>query len=511
MICVSLGRVRHKEMIATHQALAEIGAPLVELRIDWLRYPPDLGRVIKVRPTPTVITCRRPQDGGRWRGNEDDRQMLLRQAIVAGVDYVDLESDIAAKIPRYGKTKRIVSYHNFETTAPDLRDLHASLCQLDADIVKIVTMANSPADNARLLELIQDAPKPTIAFCMGEIGTPSRILCGKYGAPFTYATFSKERVLAPGQLSFEVMRDLYRYESINSETAVFGVLGDPIAHSWSPLIHNTAFREQAINAVYIPFRVPAEMLAESLAEFDKLGFQGFSVTIPHKEAVAAMVPTADATVRDSGAANTLYRNETGRWCASNTDYEAALTVLREGVANSGSSGTLEGKRVLILGAGGVAKAVALGLNRAGAAISITNRSKDRGRALAEQLDCQFIGWENRGSVFADILVNCTPIGMFPEVEATPFPQHWLRDGMLVFDTIYNPENTLLLKEAREHFCTTVSGLEMFVRQAAAQYESFVRQPAPVEVMRQTLRKGISPVRVKRQDPPPDQPPPETTT
>ncbi|MBX3443446.1 MAG: shikimate dehydrogenase [Planctomyces sp.] len=497
MICVSLGRTRHRELVKSHQALAEKGAELVELRIDWLRYPPDLSRVIKERPTAIVVTCRRPQDGGRWRGSEDDRLMLLRQAIASGVDYVDLEEDIAKKIPRYGKTKRIVSYHNFEETPDDfdLPDIYERMLELDADIIKIVTMAQTPADNVRMLQLQAEAERPTVAFCMGDIGIPSRVLCGRYGAPFTYATYSRERVLAPGQLSFDELRDLYRYEEINRETRVFGVLGDPIGHSWSPLIHNTALRSEGINAVYLPLRVPAEQLVETLREFEWLRPQGYSVTIPHKEAVAGMGVLPDATVVDSGAANTLYRNEGGKWCATNTDYEAALTVLREGLAETGDD-SLEGKRVLILGAGGVARAIALGLSRAGAAITITNRSKDRGRALAEQLDCQFVGWENRGSTFADVLINCTPIGMFPDVESTPFPQHWLRDGMLVFDTIYNPENTLLLKEAKTHFCRTVSGLEMFVRQAAAQFECFTHLPAPVDLIRETLRRGISPVRIK---------------
>jgi len=505
MICVSLGRVRHRELIASHQALAQNGASLVELRIDWLRFPPDVGRVIKSLPTPTIVTCRRPQDGGRWRGSEDERLMLLRHAIVAGVDYVDLEGDIAAKVPRYGKTKRIVSYHNFQETPDNLADIQAELSKLNADIVKIVTTANTPADNVKVLELIPGAPVPTIAFCMGEIGVPSRILCGKLGAPFTYATFSKERELAPGQLSFEEMRDIYRYDEINKETRVFGVMGDPIAQSYSPLIHNAAFKHEGLNAVYLPFRIPADDLSDSLREFEWLDVQGFSVTIPHKEAVARMVSHVDDTVRDSGAANTLYRNSTGKWCAANTDYEAALSVIREGFDQDGQA-SLEGKRVLILGAGGVAKAIGLGLSRAGAIVTITNRNKDRGRKLAEQLDCQSVGWENRGSQFADVLVNCTPIGMFPEVEETPFPQNWLRDGMLVFDTIYNPENTLLLKDAREHACRTISGMEMFVRQAARQFECFTGRPAPVEVMRNVLRKAISPVRVKQS--PPEKPPAE---
>jgi len=513
MICVSLGRTRHRMMLAEHHALARKGVKLVELRLDWLSRAPDLSRLLRDRPTPVVVTCRRPQDGGRWRGSEEDRVMLLRQAIAAGVEYVDLEADIAANVPRFGTTRRIVSYHNLTETPNELIDRQSAMAALKADIVKIVTMANHPADNVRVLELIDGASVPTIAFCMGEMGVPSRILCGKYGSPFTYATFSKERVLAPGQLTFEEMRDVYRFDQLNRETQVFGVMGDPIAQSMSPVIHNAAFVRERINAVYLPFRVPDGELSETLGEFEWLNIDGFSVTIPHKENVARMVSHNDANVQDSGAANTLYRNEMGKWCAANTDYEAALSTLRGAVAAGGDQ-SLEGKRVLILGAGGAAKAISLGLTRAGCAITIANRSKDRGKALAEHLNCQFIGWENRGSVLADILINCTPIGMFPDVEATPFPQHWLRDGMLVFDTIYNPENTLLLKEAREHLCRTVSGLEMFIRQAATQFECFVRQPAPVEVMREALRRAISPVRVKdpnlerplEQDPPRESPP-----
>jgi 3-dehydroquinate dehydratase/shikimate dehydrogenase len=500
MICVALGRTRHRMMIAAHKALADVGVGLVELRVDWLARNPDLSRVIKERPTPIVVTCRRPQDGGRWRGPEEDRIMLLRQAIASGVDYVDLETDVANKIPRFGKTKRIVSYHNYQETPDNLEDIQETLSKQNADIVKIVTMANSPADNVKLLRLIPNAKVPTIAFCMGDFGIPSRILCGKYGSPFTYATFSKERLLAPGQLSFEDMRDIYHFDDLNRETKVYGVIGDPIAHSLSPHIHNAAFKKAGINAVYVPFRIPADDLKETLREFEWLDIQGYSVTIPHKESIAGMVSHVDANVTDSGAANTLYKNPMGKWCAVNTDYEAALTVLREKVAETGG-GTLEGKRVMLLGAGGVAKAIGLALTRAGAAITVVNRSKDRGKALAEQLNCQYLGWENRGTPFVDILVNCTPIGMWPDTESTPFGQNWLRDGMIVFDTIYNPETTLLIKEAKTHFCHTISGLEMFVRQAAEQFQCFTGGAAPVEVMRATLRKAISPVRIKADKPP----------
>jgi len=494
MICVTLGRTRHKMMVEEHRALAERGAPLVELRLDWLRNLPDLSRLLTDRPTPVIVTCRRPPDGGRWRGTEEQRRMLLRQAIVQGVEYVDLEENLAASIKRFGTTKRIISHHDFVQTPDDLTAIHERLSKLDPDIIKIVTMARTPADNVALLKLVAESEIPTIGFCMGDLGLTSRVLCGKYGAPFTYTTFSRDREMAPGQIEFEQMRDLYHFDKIDADTRVYGVLGDPIGHSFSPRIHNAAFQHEKLNCVYLPFRVPAECLAETLQAYSAIDIQGYSVTIPHKEAVVGYATYLDDAVKSIGAANTLYRDDRGRWYAANTDYEAALATLKSGLAERGD-GRLAGMKVLLLGAGGVSRAIGLAVSRAGAGLTITNRNKNRGRALAEQLDCQFINWENRGSLFADVLINCTPVGMFPEMDDTPYPEHWLREGMLVFDTIYNPENTLLIKQAKARGCVTVSGVEMFLRQAGAQFECFVQRPAPMDVMHTVLRQAMSPVRL----------------
>jgi 3-dehydroquinate dehydratase / shikimate dehydrogenase len=205
MICVTIGRGRHRYLIAEHQHLVNQGAQLVELRLDCIVRKVELGRLIKNRPCPVVITIRRKQDGGLWKGTEQERILLLRQAIAAGVEYVDLEDDIAMQIPRFGKTKRIISLHNFQETPEDLPAIHMRLAALDADIVKIATMANQPHDNLRVLEMMRESECPTIGMCMGDIGTPSRILGPKFGAPFTYATFHHERALAPGQLSYDQM------------------------------------------------------------------------------------------------------------------------------------------------------------------------------------------------------------------------------------------------------------------------------------------------------------------
>lgn len=495
MICVSIGRTRHGMVIQEHQSLAQRGAQLVEYRLDWLGKKPEVTRLLKDRPTPVVVACRRKEDKGRWSGTEEERLKALREAIVAGVEYVDLELDIAKDVPRYGKTKRIVSYHNFEETPGNLEKVHAQLAACDPDVVKLVTTANWPGDNARVLELIGRAKVPTVAFCMGELGTVSRLLCGKFGAPFTYATFSKERSLAPGQLSFDEMKGLYRYDDINAESQVFAVAGDPVAHSYSPLIHNAAFKAAGLNAVYLPLRVPKHAFPKAVEDLKPLGVCGYSVTIPHKEAALEVAAKKDPHAVAIGAANTLYRAEDGRWGATNTDYDAAMSCLMEGLRQRDPAATLEGRKVLMLGAGGVARAIGLGCVRAGAVLTIASRTKERAIELARSLDASAIRWEKRGAGHIDVLINCTPVGMHPNVDETPISANWLQEHTVVFDTVYNPENTLLLKEARERRCVTVSGLEMFVRQAAAQFERFTGRVAPVEVMRETLRRGISPVKI----------------
>ena len=218
MICVSIARGRHRHMIAEHRHLVQQGAKLVELRLDYINGEVNLRRLLADRPSPVVVTCRRARDGGKWTGTEEQRLMLLRSAIAEGVDYVDLEDDIAASIPRYGKTKRIISLHDYRKTPDNLEEIHARLAGLDADIVKLATMANNPHDNLRMLQLMQRAKVPTVGICMGDIGTPSRILAGRFGAPFTFATFHHERTLAPGQLSFQQMTDIYHYDQINRQT-----------------------------------------------------------------------------------------------------------------------------------------------------------------------------------------------------------------------------------------------------------------------------------------------------
>jgi 3-dehydroquinate dehydratase / shikimate dehydrogenase len=492
-ICVSVGRGRHRHMIAEYKHLAEQGAKLVELRLDFIQTPVNLKRLLAERPCPLIITVRRPKDGGLWKRTEEQRLMLIRTAIAEGVDYIDLEDDIAASIPRFGQTKRIVSYHNFHETPERLDEIHARLAGMNADVVKIATMAHSPHDNLRMLRLVKNASIPTAAFCMGEIGTPSRILAGKFGAPFTYATFHIERTMAPGQLAWSAMRDVYRYDKIKRDTEVFGVVADPVAHSLSPLIHNVGFGELGMNRVYVPFRVPHEHLKSFLEECQELGVRGLSVTIPHKETILPLLDARDEAVEGIKAANTLVFRD-GKRHGYNTDHQAALDSIEHTMALSKGENSMAGKTALVLGAGGAAKALVFGLRRKGCDVVIASRTLERAEELASLFRGRAVGWSIRHGIRCDLIVNCTPVGMHPNVNESPFDGAVFKPDQVVFDTVYNPEQTLFVKEARKAGCTVITGIDMFVGQAAVQFKLFTGAEPPLDAMRNVLRRAISAAR-----------------
>jgi 3-dehydroquinate dehydratase / shikimate dehydrogenase len=493
MICVSIGRGRHRHVIAEHKHLVDNGVRLVELRLDFIQGDVQIKRLLKDRPCPVVVTCRRRADGGRWEHSEDARLRLLRTAIVEGADYVDLEDDIAATVPRYGTTKRIVSHHDFQKTPADLTLLHKRLASMDADIVKIATMANHPTDNLRMLQMVHASRVPTVGVCMGDIGVPTRILSGRVGAPFTFATFNDDRVLAPGQIGWRQMRDVYRYESITAATRVYGVVADPVAHSLSPAVHNAALAAAGIDAVYLPFRVPAEQLDEFITSAARWPLAGLSVTIPHKESVLRHATRVDALVKAIGAANTLSFEADGI-AAANTDATAAVESLVAGIQSDDQPAAGEPlgvKSAVVLGAGGAARAVAFGLKQRGIEVTVTSRTLERARKIAAEVGCKAVDWSARHRMPYDCVVNATPVGMHPNVDESPYDKEHLRPYMVVFDTVYNPENTLLIKEARSVGCRVVTGVDMFVRQAAIQFRIWQGAEPPAGVMRDALKRATA--------------------
>ncbi|NCA10305.1 shikimate dehydrogenase [bacterium] len=499
MICVSIGRGRHRHVLAEYRHLAENGVELVELRLDYIRGNVQVKRLLNDRPCPMIVTCRRAADGGRWEKSEEERLLVLRTAIVEGAEYVDLEDDIATRVPRYGNTKRIISHHDFHKTPPDLAALHKRLSGMDADIVKIATMANHPTDNLRMLEMVRASKVPTVGICMGDIGVPTRVLAGRVGAPFTFATFHDDRVFAPGQIGWKQMRDVYRFESITPTTRIYGVVADPVAHSLSPAVHNAALAAAGIDAVYLPFRVPTEQLGEFLSEAGRWPLAGLSVTIPHKEAVLPFATAKDDLVTALGAANTIALGAANTIAfgpagatAFNTDATAAIASLEAAIREQDA--TVEGlgiKTAIVLGAGGAARAVAFALRRRGVDVTVASRKLERTKKIGADVGCKTVEWSARYRLPYDCVVNATPVGMHPNVDESPFDKEHLRSYMVVFDTVYNPENTLLVKEARSVGCKIVTGVDMFVRQAAIQFQIWHDSEPPHQVMREALKRATA--------------------
>jgi 3-dehydroquinate dehydratase/shikimate dehydrogenase len=496
-LCVVVGRTRHKMIQAEIAEAARRGARLIELRLDFLAKAPDFKRLLADKPCALVATVRRQQDGGRWTGTEDQRRILLRQAIVAGFDWVDLETDAADEIRRFKNVKRIISYHNLREVPADLEKLYEKMCGQDPDVVKVAVSAQRTSDNIRVLDLVRHAKKPTVAFCLGDIGFPSRILAGRYGAPFAYAAFNKERTIALGIPSFDEMRHVYHYDRINADTQVFGVIGDPIGHSLSPVIHNAALQKVGLNAVYLPFRVPRGELKTFLEQYHRVPVRGYSVTIPHKETALALARHKDETATRVGAANTLVRDADG-FSAFNTDYQAAQESVAAHLAPADGSGWT-GKTVLVLGAGGVARAVAYLMHRQGAQVTVTSRSAERAGDLAADVGCKHVGWEARHATPCDLLVNCTPVGMQPNLDESPIHPSFLTPEMMVFDTIYMPETTMLIKDARARGCRVLTGVDMFVRQAEMQFRLFANREPPPDLMRGVVKRALSPVALPDHD------------
>lgn len=481
MLCVSLLKKTNHAISAAIAECAEGGAHMVEIRLDAMAEIPDHEVLFKNTRLPTIATCRRVADGGFFQGEENPRLGLLRSASEAGATYIDIELDAAKGFTSSGPAKRIISHHIFEETPHELSDWISQFAHAGGDIHKFVTCANSPADAFRMLQARPSTGIPFIGFCMGQLGQFSRVLCLRNGAPWTYVSINDSESAAAGQITLRDMKSWLQNRTLSATTKIFGVVGDPVSHSLSPLVHNAAFAACEIDAIYLPFSVPRDQLPPFLDACNENEVQGLSVTLPHKQEAHRLAYACDDASQHIGAANTLHRTRDG-WAGHNTDAPAALDCIKAALASSDVY-TLEHLNVLILGDGGVARAIGHALNLEKVRIFIASRNEDTGLNLARDLAAKWVPWEDRSSVDFALLVNGTPIGMHPDTLSSPFPIMKLPKSAVVFDSVYRPHPTALVQGAREIGLRAEGGLEHFIGQAALQYKIFTDLPAPVEVMR----------------------------
>lgn len=477
------------------------GADLAEIRIDLLdpAEQPHWLSVFAARVLPVIVTNRASWEGGNAVNDEDARLRSLVLAVKLGVPYVDVELEAAERfreilreqgIPM-SATELILSHHNFDRAldADEVARVQERMRGAGADIHKIAMMATSAMHNALVFDTLKNARVPTIMIAMGELGQVSRLAAARFGAFLTFASVTPGEESAPGQVDVRTLMQLYRFRSVALDTPMYGVIGNPVSHSASPATLNAAMSVTGKEGVYFPLKVEADV-PKFIREMTARGFAGFSVTIPGKLAAMEAMDQIDDVARRIGAINSVIKRKDGTLKGFNTDWVAALSAVEEKM-----TGGMKGKRVLCIGAGGAGRALAFGaLERGAVHVTIANRTKSKAEALAKDLGglASGIGLEElTDQNDFDVIMNSTSVGMIPRVDDSPVDKQLFHKGMVVFDAVYNPLKTKMLKEAEEAGCVIVSGLEMFVRQAAVQFENwFPDTEAPLDTMRQVVLKRL---------------------
>jgi 3-dehydroquinate dehydratase / shikimate dehydrogenase len=489
-ICVALGCSTLAELsLAAHREYKDGGA-FLEFRLDYLPDPAKgvalLGDLLVTYPDLRILaTCRHQLHHGRFVGSPERQVQILVDAAHAGAAVLDLEVEAAEGAKTAAASLRsiaplIVSYHDFEKT-PALQPVLNRLLRIPADAFKIAVTARKPSDNLRLLDFLrQPREAQVIAMAMSEIGAASRILSPAMGSLFTYAAPVETAGTAPGQVAAPLLRTLYRADKLGPHTRIFGVIADPVAHSKSPSIHNRALHSRRIDAVYLPFRVAPAQLRDWMILAAGLPVSGFSVTIPHKQRIGRYLDVVEPLAKRIGAVNTVWR-KAGKWRGTNTDVAGVLEPLRRRFR-------LPHRSILIAGYGGAARAAAFALADAGANVTITGRNLKSAQALATAVKAEAIPLAAASSADFDALVHATPVGMDPHPDACLFDSR-IPAG-LVFDMVYNPRDTLLLRRARDQGCEIICGSEMLLEQAACQFQIFTGVTAPRDIMREALEQAV---------------------
>ncbi|MBX9602544.1 MAG: shikimate dehydrogenase [Bryobacteraceae bacterium] len=489
-ICIAMGFPDVPTLLAHAEKEVEAGERFLEFRLDYLPRPEQgigaISQFLARHPECTLMaTCRRHQNHGKFNGSVEEQIRILEAAVQAGAKAIDIELESAENaVPRVeslrAKVMVVLSYHNWGGT-PSLDAVVRRMLRISADAYKVVTTARKPSDNYRVLSLAKTHPKaPLIMLAMGEMGLPSRVLSTAFGGLYTYAAPNQAEGTAAGQVAAKVLRNLYRVDRMPKSPKVFGVIADPVRHSISPLVHNRAFQTRRIDAVYIPILVHAAQLKDFLLFAGKVPLSGFSVTLPHKQKILRYLDVVDSMARRIGAVNTVWR-KAGKWRGTNTDVDGVLTPLSRHLRLGKAS-------VLVVGNGGAARGAAFALSDAGAKISIAGRNADRVRALAKACGAEPLSKDQAEKSRFDVVLHATPLGMAPNVNQCyfdgPIP------GEIVFDMVYNPRQTLLLKRAAEQGKTVISGLEMFIEQAVKQFEIWTGESAPRSVMEKCAQEAL---------------------
>lgn len=472
MICIPVSATTNAEMLDLIRLAAAEPAGMLELRLDGLKETPLVEELVAASPLPVIATCRSWREGGGHTGDDETRRDILRRAALAGATHIDAEAGDVERLQERGNALLIASFHDFDSTPPDLGAAIRRLCDLPADWVKFSVTARSPVDGFAVLDAIASCPKPCIGMAMGQMGLVTRILGPAYGSRVTFGSLATGRESAPGQPTARTLARRYRVNGLTRETAVYGLLGNPVAQSKGYILHNAAFERIGFDGVYIPFLTEdaEEFLAAAPAT---LNLRGLSVTIPHKAAALQWAGVVSEAARRIGAVNTLTLRPDG-WHGDNTDCLAVVESIKAGIADA----DLAGARALVLGAGGTTGAVGVALTLLGCRVTVAARDGDKAARIAGRLNWKTVPWDNGPRGRWDVVANTTPVGMYPDSEDSPWPADAWKRGMVAFDAVHTPPMTRFLREAEAAGAVPISGEDMFIRQAAGQFRMWTGEEMP---------------------------------
>jgi 3-dehydroquinate dehydratase / shikimate dehydrogenase len=477
-VCLALSGDTAEEMLEIAETMARDN-PFLEFRLDYLKQPlaalPKIHRFLETHQSVTAIgTCRRADNGGKFKGSLAGELEVLTKAHAAGCQIVDLEFQSALKLKPdaiarlRSRAGLIVSFHDFRATR-NLEETLEKMRKIPADYYKVVSAATTLSDNVTMMKFLQaqSGQHALIGLCMGEQGIVSRVLSVRAGSVFTFGAVNSDLKTAPGQVSARDLHSIYRIEQVDAATRIYGVAGDPIGHSLSPVIMNTALRRENVNGVYVPLH--AKTLKDLIRCVREIPLHGLSITMPYKQAILPYLDNTDAHTAKIGACNTVVRGQDGKLYGFNTDIAGILRPLEQRI-------TIQDAKVLVLGAGGAARAAVFGLKERGAEVWILNRTSAKGQKLARQAKARTIKRADLKKVAFDVIINATPVGM-DNTRDCPLKDQEIQ-ARVVFDMVYDPVETHLLQVARAKGIAVIPGIEMFVQQAARQFEIWTGKPAP---------------------------------
>jgi 3-dehydroquinate dehydratase/shikimate dehydrogenase len=490
-LCVPLAGASASEMVEKAESLVRDN-PFLEFRLDYLKSPgvalPHIRRFLTLHPGVVAIaTCRRAVNGGKFRGSLASEIDVLTKAAANGFQLIDVELQTAAAIKPAelerlrSSASMILSFHDFRGTR-NLEKTFVRMQLFPADFYKLATTATTLSDNVLLMKFLEQTRNThsVIGVCMGEQGIISRVLALRAGSVWTFAAASPGEETAPGMITAKALRDIYRIEQVDAATKVYGVAGDPVAYSLSPQMMNAAFRRENVNSVYLPLH--AKSLSDLLKCVHEIPIHGLSVTMPYKEEMVQHLDNSDALTQKTGACNTVVRAQGGKLYGFNTDVAGIVQPLEQRM-------NLSEAKVLVLGAGGAARAAVFGLRARGAEVFILNRTPAPAQKLARQAKAKSIKRADLKKLSFDVIINATPVGMGND-KVSPLNEKEIK-AKYVLDMVYTDAETRFVRLARAQGAQVIPGWEMFVYQGARQFEIWTGKPAPLSEMQNEVQSALA--------------------